>query len=254
MPPRCADQADDRPVPEANQQPCASARGRFPGDDAGRPSMRLGHVDAEQALTGTEAGWKAWSDQCTVDRSLPEIVQTLADHAQSPHLPAHGRRSSRRPRLRCRVARRTRIGITGSAGCAMRPYALFPDERRVLRRGPRLDQLAAAAPSRAILRSCRSSTASPASAASPRWSWTGCWVRRLTAGPGRQRGLAAAAARVYGEVMDALHLARRVRPGPDRSGVGAAARADGVPGEDLAGARRGIWEVRGHGAISPTPR
>ena len=34
-----------------------------------------GHVDAEQALTGTEAGWKAWSDQCTVTGPYREIVQ-----------------------------------------------------------------------------------------------------------------------------------------------------------------------------------
>jgi len=35
----------------------------------------------------------------------------------------------------------------------MRPLRSIPDERRVLRRGPRLDQLACCAPSRAILRS-----------------------------------------------------------------------------------------------------
>ena len=34
-----------------------------------------GHVDAEQALTGTEAAWKAWSDQCTVTGPYREIVQ-----------------------------------------------------------------------------------------------------------------------------------------------------------------------------------
>src|SRR5712664_3943939 len=34
-----------------------------------------GHVDAEQALTGTEAGWRAWSDQCTVTGPYREIVQ-----------------------------------------------------------------------------------------------------------------------------------------------------------------------------------
>src|SRR3984893_15333135 len=34
-----------------------------------------GHVDAEQALTGTEADWRAWSDQCTVTGPYREVVQ-----------------------------------------------------------------------------------------------------------------------------------------------------------------------------------
>src|SRR6266850_1259558 len=34
-----------------------------------------GSVDAEQALTGTETGWKSWSDQCTVTGPYREIVQ-----------------------------------------------------------------------------------------------------------------------------------------------------------------------------------
>src|SRR5438128_2126812 len=34
-----------------------------------------GHVDAEQALAESEAGWRAWSDQCTVAGPYREIVQ-----------------------------------------------------------------------------------------------------------------------------------------------------------------------------------
>ena len=120
-------------------------------------------------------------------------------------------------------------------------------QRRLPRRGARLARVAAAGGGRRSRPTCRSCTASPASAGSRSVSWSGC-----RGSSGRARCGSATPPRrscqldVYGEVLDAAYqtLAHGRRRLADRLGA-AASNCSG--GSRTAGARRtpGIWEVRG---------
>ena len=195
-----------------------------------------GHVDAEQALTRTEAGWKAWSDQCTVTGPYREIVQrSLITLKALTYQPTGGIIAAATTSLPEWLGgtRNWDYRICWLRDATFTLYSLMSagyfDEARDWTNW--LLRAVAGDPSQLDPLRHRRRAPPPRGGAG-----LAAWVRRLKAGAGRQRGLAAAAARRVRRSDGCAPSGAARRPGPDRSGVGVAAHADGVPREDLAGA------------------
>ena len=160
-------------------------------------------------------------DPLHVRRRVARRGDALADHAEGADLRADRRHRRRRRRPRCPSrSAACATGTTASAGCATRPSRSTRCSARLHRRGHRLARLAAARGGRPYPTSCRSCTASRGERRLTELELD--WLPGYEDSTPVRIGNAASTQfqlDVYGEVMDALHLARRARPAADEDAL-----------------------------------
>ena len=257
------------PGPDARRLAHAGRRARRGPDDGGRRSRsRAGErrpVHARPGTRRTEPGRRAGRRRgrvgddralvaplgrpvhATTGRTGDAVVRSLITLKALTYAPDRRHRRRRRPRRCPSRSAACATGTTASAGCATPPSrcSRCSTPATTTRRWPGGTGCCARSP--ATRDSCRSCTASAGER-----RLTECELRLAA----RLRGLAArcgSATRrvdqfqldVYGEVIDALHLARSARPADGRDAWDLQLALLDVPRGGWHEPDEGIWEVRG---------
>ncbi|HEY4882580.1 MAG TPA: glycoside hydrolase family 15 protein [Myxococcales bacterium] len=205
-----------------------------------------GHVDAEQALTGTEADWRAWSDQCTVTGPYREIVQrSLITLKALTYQPTGGIVAAATTSLPERLGgmRNWDYRICWLRDATFTLYSLMSagyfDEARDWTNW--LLRAVAGDPSQLqILYGIAGERRLPEVELDWLPGYEGSRPVRVGNAAALQLQLD-----VYGEVMDALHLARRVGLAPTEAGWALQRALMGYLEKIWQEPDEGIWEVRG---------
>jgi len=205
-----------------------------------------GHVDAEQALTATEAGWKAWSDQCKVTGPYREIVQrSLITLKALTYQPTGGIVAAATTSLPERVGgmRKWDYRICWLRDATFTLYSLMSagyfDEARDWTNW--LLRAVAGDPSQLqILYGIAGERRLPELELDWLPGYEGSRPVRVGNAASLQLQLD-----VFGEVMDALHLARRVGLAPTEAGWALQRTLMGYLEKIWQEPDEGIWEVRG---------
>jgi len=205
-----------------------------------------GSVDAEQALTGTETGWKSWSDQCTVTGPYREIVQrSLITLKALTYQPTGGIVAAATTSLPEQVGgmRNWDYRICWLRDATFTLYSLMSagyfDEARDWTNW--LLRAVAGDPSQLqILYGIAGERRLPEVELDWLPGYEGSRPVRVGNAASLQLQLD-----VYGEVMDALHLARRVGLAPTEAGWALQRSLMGYLEKIWQEPDEGIWEVRG---------
>ena len=152
--------------PSSRSRRASASRSCSPGIRRTRtcPSASIREV----ALAETESFWREWNAECTVDLppELSDRAAALADGAEDTHLRAHRRHRRGADDLAARVdRRRAQLGLPLLLAARRDADAARAPARRPRRRGARSGGSGCCARSPATPPTCRSCTASPASAA-----------------------------------------------------------------------------------------
>lgn len=204
------------------------------------------HVDPEETLQHTERWWRAWSDRCTYEGPWRESVLRSLITLKAAHLSAHGRNCGGRHDLPAGATRRRpKLGLSLLLAPRRDLHALCLDQRRVHGRSPRMAEwlLRAVAGTPAQMH-IMYGLAGERRLTELKLDWLpgyeGSRPVRIGNAAYQQFQLD-----VFGEVMDALHLARRAGLPPEEN----AWRVQQTMMEHLESVWQqpdeGIWEVRG---------